>query len=124
VLKSAGATATETGSTWWSRQGGGAPGGLNGRPAAATGPGGPTPPTVPVTGGTMANGLPLRVPMAQLPLVDDEPRPAAPVASSRVEPDPEAVGSMLSKYYSGVRRAEAEDTVDMRHTINQEAKQT
>ncbi|MDQ7904371.1 nitrate- and nitrite sensing domain-containing protein [Phytohabitans sp. ZYX-F-186] len=128
VLKSAGATATETGSTWWSRQGGGRAGGLNGGPAAmppaATGPGGPTPPSVPITGGTMANGLPLRVPMAQLPPVDEQPRPAAPVPTSRVEPDPEAVGSMLSKYYSGVRRAEAEDSDDLRRTINQEANST
>ncbi|GAA4440543.1 sensor histidine kinase [Phytohabitans houttuyneae] len=128
VLKSVGATATETGSTWWSRQGGGRPGGVNGGPAsvppAATGPGGPTPPTVPVTGGTMANGLPLRVPMAQLPDVGEAPRPAAHIPTARVEPDPEAVGSMLSRYYSGVRRAEAEDSGDDRRTINQEAKQT
>ncbi|GAB3513338.1 sensor histidine kinase [Phytohabitans suffuscus] len=126
VLKSVGATATETGSTWWSRQGGTRAGTLNGGPAtvppAASGPGGPTPPTVPITGGMMANGLPLRVPMAQLPPVDDEPQPAARIPTSRVEPDPEAVGSMLSKYYSGVRRAEAEDTADVRRTIvDQEA---
>ncbi|BCB78411.1 hypothetical protein Pflav_048210 [Phytohabitans flavus] len=125
VLKSVGATATETGSTWWSRQGGGRSGGLNGAPAtppATTGPGGPTPPSVPVIGGTMANGLPLRVPMAQLPPVGDEPRPAS-VPTSRVEPDPEAVGNMLSQYYSGVRRAEAEDSDDVMRTIEQEAKQ-
>jgi HAMP domain-containing protein len=128
VLKSAGATASETGSTWWSRQGGGRAGAITGGPAATPpatgGPGGPTPPSVPITGGIMANGLPLRVPMAQLPPVGDEPRPAAPVPTSRVEPDPEAVGNMLSRYYSGVRRAEAEDDGDVRGTINQEAKQT
>lgn len=125
VLKSVGATATETGSTWWSRQGGGrANGGSATVAPATTGPGGPTPPSVPIIGGTMANGLPLRVPMAQLPDVGDAPRPAAPVPSSRVEPDPEAVGNMLSSYYSGVRRAEAEDSGDIRETINQEAKQT
>jgi HAMP domain-containing protein len=128
VLKSAGATATATGSTWWSRQGGGRAGGLAGGPAAtppaASGPGGPTPPSVPITGGTMANGLPMRVPMAQLPDVGDAPRPAVPVPAARVEPDPEAVGSMLSRYYSGVRRAEAEDSGDLRQTIDQEAKQT
>jgi HAMP domain-containing protein len=128
VLRSVGATATETGSTWWSRQGGGRTGGVNGGPAtvppATTGPSGPTPPSVPITGGTMANGLPMRVPMAQLPDVGDAPRAAAHVPTARVEPDPEAVGSMLSKYYSGVRRAEAEDSGDVRRTINQEAKQT
>jgi hypothetical protein len=56
--------------------------------------------------------------------VGDAPRAAAHVPTARVEPDPEAVGSMLSKYYSGVRRAEAEDSGDVRRTINQEAKQT
>ncbi|MFC0532000.1 sensor histidine kinase [Phytohabitans kaempferiae] len=131
VLKSAGATSTETGSTWWSRQGTGRAGGLAGGSVATppatgpggTGPGGPTPPSVPITGGTMANGLPLRVPMAQLPPVGDEPpRPAAAIPTSRIEPDPEAVGSMLSRYYTGVRRAEAEDSGDLRQTINQEAR--
>jgi hypothetical protein len=128
VLKSAGATATATGSTWWSRQGGGRAGGLAGGPAAtppaASGPGGPTPPSVPITGGTMANGLPMRVPMAQLPDVGEAPRPVASVPAARAEPDPDAVGSMLSRYYSGVRRAEAEDSGDIKQTINQEAKQT
>jgi len=124
VLKSAGATATETGSTWWSRQGGGR---LAGDPAPLPpvigGLGGPTPPSVPITGGMMANGLPLRVPMAQLPPVGDEPRPVGQAPTSRAEPDPEAVGNMLSQYYSGVRRAEAEDSGDVRQLINQEAKQ-
>jgi hypothetical protein len=128
VLKSAGATATETGSTWWSRQGGGRAGSIANGPAATppatSGPAGPTPPSVPITGGTMANGLPLRVPMAQLPDVGEAPRPAARIPTARVEPDPEAVGSMLSRYYSGVRRAEAEDSGDIRQTINQEANQT
>jgi hypothetical protein len=34
-----------------------------------------------------------------------------PVA--RHDPDPEAVGGMLSRLYSGVRRAEAEDTTEI-----------
>ncbi|MER7335681.1 MULTISPECIES: nitrate- and nitrite sensing domain-containing protein [unclassified Micromonospora] len=71
----------------------------------------PTPPAVPVTGGTNARGLPVRVPMAQLSTVTSPPRPAPPAA--RHDPDPEAVGGMLSRLYSGVRRAEAEDTTEI-----------
>jgi hypothetical protein len=63
--------------------------------------------TTPVTGGMSASGLPLRVPMAQLPNAGDAAPP--PVPAPRPELDPEATGGMLSRYYGAVRRAEAED---------------
>ncbi|MGB2566914.1 nitrate- and nitrite sensing domain-containing protein [Micromonospora citrea] len=91
-----------TGGGWWSRQG----------PApsspASTGHVTPEPPATPVTGGTNAQGLPVRVPMAQLSAVTEPARAAVPAA--REDPDPEAVGGMLSRLYSGVRQAEAEET--------------
>ncbi|MFE9690809.1 nitrate- and nitrite sensing domain-containing protein [Micromonospora sp. NPDC005806] len=73
---------------------------------------GVTPPTTatPITGGTNERGLPVRVPMAQLAAVT-ETAPSPP--TSRHDPDPDAVGGMLSRFYSGVRRAEAEETVVM-----------
>ncbi|GAB3270910.1 hypothetical protein GCM10027452_46580 [Micromonospora halotolerans] len=70
----------------------------------------PPPAATPVTGGTNERGLPVRVPMAQLSAVA---QPAAANRSGRAEPDPDAVGGMLSRYYSGVRRAEAEETTEM-----------
>ncbi|MFI6825096.1 nitrate- and nitrite sensing domain-containing protein [Micromonospora sp. NPDC050187] len=92
-----GSAASQT-SSWWSRKG---------PPATASGVGKPAPPATPVTGGVNARGLPVRVPMAQLAAVTRSAQPAAP--APRHEPDPEAVGGMLSRLYSGVRRAEAED---------------
>ncbi|MGV9981230.1 nitrate- and nitrite sensing domain-containing protein [Micromonospora wenchangensis] len=90
---------------WWSRQG----------PAASSpatlGGSTPAPPLVPVTGGTNDRGLPVRVPMAQLTSVTEPARP--PSARVREDPDPEAVGGMLSRLYSGVRRAEAEETTEL-----------
>ncbi|MEH1128181.1 sensor histidine kinase [Micromonospora sp. CPCC 206061] len=99
VLKSAGATASATGSTWWS-----------GEPPTGAEPelGSTPPPATPVTGGVLASGLPARVPMAQLPDQAGAPAPSAP--QGLPEPDPEAVGSMLARFYGGVRRAEAEET--------------
>ncbi|MFG3422512.1 nitrate- and nitrite sensing domain-containing protein [Micromonospora sp. NPDC048063] len=96
------AAGSPAGGGWWSRQGP-AP-----APVRETSP---TPPTVPVTGGTNARGLPVRVPMAQLSAVTEPARPQQPAA--RHDPDPEAVGGMLSRLYSGVRRAEAEDTTEI-----------
>jgi hypothetical protein len=49
--------------------------------------------------------------MAQLSAVTRPARPEA--APTRNDPDPEAVGGMLSRLYSGVRRAEAEDTTEI-----------
>ncbi|MFD0787354.1 hypothetical protein ACFQZ8_25920, partial [Micromonospora azadirachtae] len=58
-----------------------------------------------------ARGLPTRVPMAQLAAMSGSirPQPGPPTH----DPDPDAVGGMLSRLYSGVRRAEAEDTTEM-----------
>ena len=63
-------------------------------------------------GGTSTAGLPVRVPMAQLPVSGEStvpikatPPPKLPYA----EPDPSQVGSMLSRFYSGVHRATAEE---------------
>ncbi|PWU61895.1 ATP-binding protein, partial [Micromonospora globispora] len=83
---------------WFSRQG-----------SSALTPGvTPAPPATPVTGGTNAQGLPVRVPMAQLSAVTQSARASEP--APRHDLDPEAVGGMLSRLYSGVRRAEAEET--------------
>ncbi|MDG4799902.1 ATP-binding protein [Micromonospora sp. WMMD980] len=71
----------------------------------------PAPVRTPVTGGTNERGLPVRVPMAQLAAVSSADRPDR--ATARHEPDPEAVGGMLSRFYGGVRRAEAEETTEM-----------
>ncbi|MCM0677912.1 ATP-binding protein, partial [Micromonospora phytophila] len=101
LAPAAGAPAAADGG-WWSRQGP-AP-----APARETSP---TPPAVPVTGGTNERGLPVRVPMAQLSAVTRSARPEQP--APRHDPDPEAVGGMLSRLYSGVRRAEAEDTTEI-----------
>ncbi|KXK61599.1 ATP-binding protein [Micromonospora rosaria] len=87
-------------SGWWSPQG----------PTPSMTPSG-APPERPVTGGINAQGLPVRVPMAQLASVTRSARPEQP--APRYEPDPEAVGGMLSRFYSGVRRAENEETTEM-----------
>lgn len=108
VLVTAGANATST-STWWSRQGRSARTESGAaRPAA---PLAPTPPPAPVTGGVNRSGLPVRVPMAQLAVVTESARPVVP--APRQEPDPEAVGGTLSRLYGGIRRAEAEATVEI-----------
>lgn len=53
------------------------------------------------------SGLPIRVPMAALPMVTES---ASLTSGSpiRQESDPEAVGATLSRFYRGVRRAENE----------------
>ncbi|WP_244282654.1 sensor histidine kinase [Micromonospora chersina] len=94
------AAGSPAGGGWFSRQG----------PSSAVLGVTPAPATTPVTGGTNERGLPVRVPMAQLTAVT---RPAGPNRSARHEPDPEAVGGMLSRYYNGVRRAEAEETTEI-----------
>jgi hypothetical protein len=68
---------------------------------------------VPVTGGTTARGLPVRVPMAQLPaeeVAGAANGPSGPPQRPADEPDPDDVGSTLSRFYGGVRRAEAEES--------------
>ncbi|MER7168925.1 nitrate- and nitrite sensing domain-containing protein [Micromonospora sp. NPDC000207] len=97
VLTPTGRQAPESG--WWSAQG----------PAPSTA-GSSAPPERPVTAGTNAQGLPVRVPMAQLASVSQPARPQEP---ARHDPDPEKVGGMLSRFYSGVRRAEVEETSQM-----------
>ncbi|WP_327038353.1 nitrate- and nitrite sensing domain-containing protein [Micromonospora maris] len=101
VLAPAAAPAS-TGSGWWSREG----------PSSPATADSPAPPSVPVTGGTNDRGLPVRVPMAQLRSVTQPARPGQQQVA-RHDPDPEAVGGMLSKLYSGVRRAEAEETTEI-----------
>nr|WP_246381791.1 nitrate- and nitrite sensing domain-containing protein [Micromonospora jinlongensis] len=91
----------DSGGGWWSRQ----------DPSAPVVPTPPVPPAIPVTAGTNERGLPMRVPMAQLSAVTRSAQPTS--APTRTDPDPEAVGGMLSRLYSGVRRAEAEDTTEI-----------
>lgn len=63
-----------------------------------------------VVGGVSAGGLPIRVPLAQLP---DGQVPAPAAAGWRAaDPDPEDVGNTLSRFYGGVRRAESEAEPD------------
>ncbi|MBQ1049757.1 nitrate- and nitrite sensing domain-containing protein [Micromonospora sp. C51] len=105
VLAPAAASASG-GSGWWSREG------PSSSVVPAVGAGAPAPPAVPVTAGTNERGLPMRVPMAQLSAVTQQARPEQQSAA-RNDPDPEAVGGMLSRLYSGVRRAEAEETTEI-----------
>ncbi|MEV7231278.1 nitrate- and nitrite sensing domain-containing protein [Polymorphospora sp. NPDC051019] len=65
-----------------------------------------------------ANGLPVRVPMAHLPSETESPAPAAP--RPYTDPDPDAAGSTLSRFYGGVRRAEAEETTEMSKLITKD----
>lgn len=94
------------GTRWWSRGGGGdAP--------ASSAPVVPMQRT-PVTAGTSASGLPIRVPLAQLPGDTGQARPDVTqpiVVPSHTEPDPASVSSMLTRFYSGVHRAANEDEV-------------
>ncbi|MEU5963440.1 ATP-binding protein [Micromonospora parva] len=101
VLAPAAANGNGNGGGWYSRQG----------PTSPVVPAPAAPPTIPVTAGTNERGLPVRVPMAQLSAVTRSAQPMT--APTRTDPDPEAVGGMLSRLYSGVRRAEAEDTTEI-----------
>ncbi|WP_432980191.1 nitrate- and nitrite sensing domain-containing protein [Dactylosporangium sp. CA-233914] len=98
--------AAAKGTRWWSRGGaGGAPAPARVIPAQRQ----------PVIAGTSSAGLPIRVPLAQLPGDPDEPVPAPEetqsVTTPQTEPDPASVGSMLTRFYSGVHRAANEDEV-------------
>ncbi|WP_320065474.1 ATP-binding protein [Micromonospora sp. RTGN7] len=101
VLAPAKGRPAPVGDVWWSRQ----------HPTAGTAAAAPAPPAVPVTGGINERGLPMRVPMAQLSAVTQPARPQQ--QTPRHDPDPDAVGGMLSRLYSGVRRAEAEETTEI-----------
>lgn len=95
------------GTRWWSR-------GAAGDAPASTARAVPAQRT-PVTAGTSASGLPIRVPLAQLPgdtgqaSMPDVTQPI--VVASHTEPDPASVSSMLTRFYSGVHRAANEDEV-------------
>ncbi|GAA2595709.1 hypothetical protein GCM10010399_27850 [Dactylosporangium fulvum] len=95
------------GTRWWSRGGGGdAPAATPVIPAQRT----------PVTAGTSSAGLPIRVPLAQLPGDNTGLAPAPDVTqpltvSQHTEPDPASVSNMLTRFYSGVHRAASEDEV-------------
>ncbi|MDG4826655.1 nitrate- and nitrite sensing domain-containing protein [Asanoa sp. WMMD1127] len=99
---SAAAPAAAEGVSWFSRASGSA---AESVPAPAA----EAPAAPPATGGVGPTGLPMRVPMAQLPGGNG----AAPVPAPRGEADPEAVSSLLNQFYGGVRRAEAEDPNDL-----------
>lgn len=135
-----GAPSTTTGSTWWSRQPalpaapaaaphvaqpsvvpaqGVAPSSVVAGQAVAR----PTAAPVrveevsrprPAAGDSQAThrGLPVRVPMAHLPQATVPAQPARQTMT-RDDPDPDAVGGMLSRLYGGVRRAEAEETTQI-----------
>lgn len=89
--------------TWWS----GDP--ISAPPATSV----PLPTSVPprvAPATTSTGGLPVRVPLAQLP--EETPGKARGSGAQdgwRADLDPEQVGSVLSQFYRGVRRAESED---------------
>jgi signal transduction histidine kinase len=92
------------GTRWWSRGGPADQPSNLGNPVIAG-------PRTPVIGGTSNAGLPIRVPMAQLPGDKSETvRLAEPAVTPHVEPDPATVGSVLAQFYSGVHRAVAEES--------------
>ena len=98
---SGGAAAPAKGTRWWSRGGGRAAGN---RPSSVI-----PAQREPVIAGMSNVGLPMRVPMAQLPGDRAETASVTPVAPIHTEPDPASVSSMLSRFYSGVHRAANED---------------
>jgi hypothetical protein len=98
-----------TSGSWWSRP----PGRPTNAPAAPNQPAVPARPAAAVVPAPPAGagdadaeigGLPVRVPMAQLPATDLFPPP------TDLEPDPDEIGDTLTAFYGGIQRAEAEDT--------------
>jgi hypothetical protein len=98
ILSAATSAPPEEASRWWSRTGA-VPSDL---PPAASAP------RTPVNAGTSDAGLPIRVPMAQLPGENAAPGPQ-PGRLTTEPPDPSQVSSVLSRFYSGVHRATAEE---------------
>jgi signal transduction histidine kinase len=97
---SGGRERSTAGTRWWSR---------TGQPNRTA----PVVPVqrAPVTAGTSNAGLPIRVPMAQLPgdtTAAQREREEVTVPAY-ADPDPASVGSLLAQFYSGVHRAAAED---------------
>jgi signal transduction histidine kinase len=110
---SAVSTSMPEASRWWSRT----------APASPSRPPAPAP-REPVDAGTSDAGLPIRVPMAQLPGDGTVPtqRPVDQPAKIAHEPDPSQVSSMLSAFYSGVHRAAAEELgLDLRSAQTSQA---
>ena len=87
-------------SRWWSRT----------APIEPSKPAIPAP-RKPVSAGTSTAGLPMRVPMAQLPGESAIPPTGSEEQQAKIvhEPDPSAVSSLLSRFYSGVERGTAEE---------------
>jgi hypothetical protein len=80
------------------------------------GAGMPAPVAGSVSSRVSPSGLPMRVPMAQLPGTPSNPGLGSSplqVPRPRAEPDPETAGLNLSRFYGGVRRAETEDTINI-----------
>jgi hypothetical protein len=103
ILSAASSAPPEEASRWWSRTGAVS----SNLPAAASAT------RAPVDAGTSDAGLPIRVPMAQLP----GERVASTASGSGQQPlrlmpeapDPSQVSSVLTQFYSGVHRATAEE---------------
>lgn len=97
-------------SVWWSRPDG--PPGDGDRAAAAAAEPRPdgTPDRAPdgtdAAVRTSTSGLPIRIPLAQLPTSTGRPPGAEPPVDAGLDPD--ELGSTLSAFYGGVHRAEAE----------------
>jgi hypothetical protein len=68
-------------------------------------------PRRPVSAGTSTAGLPIRVPMAQLPNESAVPAGGPDPEQAKIahEPDPSEVSSVLSRFYSGAQRGATED---------------
>jgi hypothetical protein len=68
-------------------------------------------PPASVVAGTSTSGLPIRVPLAQLPANGAGRSSGGSAWRADDELDPEEIGNTLSRFYSGVRRAESESDV-------------
>jgi hypothetical protein len=86
----------DLGSAWWSR-----------RPPAQVAAGPSRASTSDIRGASNEAGLPTRIPMANLP--PDQAMTAVTFRAAPTEPDPQEVGSVLSRFYGGVHRAALED---------------
>jgi hypothetical protein len=65
----------------------------------------------PADGGTSRVGLPVRVPMAQLPRNPLANPPAAAPGETPDESDPAEVSAALNRFYRARHRASSDDTV-------------
>ena len=77
-----------------------------------------SPPAEPVIAGTSTAGLPIRVPLAQLPAGQAGRAPAAAnPGRPQTDLDPSQVSAVLSAFYDGVRRAEYDEDVPCPPTV-------